>query len=129
MIQVVAALIRRGGKILICRRPAGKARALLWEFAGGKVEPGESGQQALMRECREELGITVRVGEVYDRVTPVYPDIAIELTLFNAEIAEGEAQPLEHSEIRWIAPEEFGSFDFCPADRDIIAKIAAEARG
>ena len=129
MIQVVAALIRRGGKILICRRPADKARALLWEFAGGKVEPGESRQQALVRECREELGITVRVGEVYDRVTHVYPDIVIELTLFNAEIAGGEAQPLEHSEIRWIAPEEIGSFDFCPADRDIIAKIAAEARG
>ena len=128
MTQVVAALIRRGGKILICRRPADKARALMWEFAGGKVEPGESKQQALMRECREELGITVRVGEVYDRVRHVYPDITIELTLFNAEIAGGEAQPLEHSEIRWIAPEEIGAFDFCPADRDIIAKIAAEAR-
>ena len=93
MTQVVAALIERDGKLLICQRPAHKARSLLWEFAGGKVEAGETAQQALIRECREELDVTVLVGEPYMRVEHVYPDISIELTLFRAAIERGEPRP------------------------------------
>ena len=124
MTQVVAALIGREGKLLICRRPAHKARALLWEFAGGKVEAGETKEEALVRECREELGIRVRVGAVYAEVTHVYPDLTIHLTLFRASVAEGEPQPLEHSEVRWVTPQEIEAFDFCPADREIVHMIA-----
>ena len=124
MTQVVAALIRRGGKILICRRPADKARALLWEFAGGKVEPGENGQQALMRECREELGIEVAACGVFAEVTHTYPDITVHLTLFFARILAGTPRLLEHTEMRWITPAEVRAYDFCPADEEILRKIA-----
>lgn len=124
--EVVAALIWREGKFLICRRPEGKARALLWEFVGGKVEAGESKRQALVRECREELGITVSAGEVFAEVTHEYPDIVVHLTLFESVIEEGEPQKLEHSEIKWIVPAEIPAYEFCPADKDILARIAAE---
>lgn len=124
--QVVAALIWREDKILICRRPANKARALLWEFPGGKVEAGETKQQALMRECREELGITVAPGSVYYEVTHTYPDITIHLTLFNCT-TQDEPQRLEHSELTWVLPQNITAYDFCPADKAIVAKIAAQA--
>lgn len=100
--QVVAALIWRGGKFLICQRPAHKARGLLWEFVGGKVEPGETKQQALVRECREELGIETAVGNVFMEVTHTYPDITVHLTLFHVSITQGEPQKLEHEDMRWI---------------------------
>ena len=116
MTEVVAALIWEGGKFMICRRPAHKARGLLWEFVGGKVEPGETKEQALIRECREELAITVAVEGVFTEVTHVYPDLMIHLTLFNARIAEGTPQKLEHNDIRWITPAETGKYEFCPAD-------------
>lgn len=124
--QVVAALIWREDKILICRRPANKARALLWEFPGGKVEAGETKQQALVRECREELGITVVPGSVYYEVTHTYPDITIHLTLFNCT-TQDEPQRLEHSELAWVLPQNVTAYDFCPADKAIVAKIAAQA--
>ena len=100
MTEVVAALIREGDKFMICQRPANKARGLLWEFVGGKVEPGETKAQALIRECREELAITVDVGSAFTEVTHVYPDLTIHLTLFNAAIASGTPQMLEHNDIR-----------------------------
>ena len=121
--EVVAALIWDGGRFLICQRPATKARALLWEFVGGKVEPGESRQQALVRECREELAITVAVEEVFTEVVHEYPDITIHLTLFHARIAEGTPQLLEHNDARWITPEEIPEYTFCPADEEILEKI------
>ena len=100
MTEVVAALIWDGERFLACRRPPNKARGLKWEFAGGKVEPGETKEQALVRECREELGITVSVGEVFMEVLHEYPDLTVHLTLFNAVIAEGTPQMIEHSDIR-----------------------------
>lgn len=100
--QVVAALIWHDGKFLICQRPAHKARGLLWEFVGGKVEPGETKQQALVRECREELGIETAVGDVFMEVTHTYPDITVRLTLFHVSITQGEPQKLEHEDMRWI---------------------------
>lgn len=124
MTEVVAALIREGVKFLICRRPAHKARGLLWEFVGGKVEPGESKEQALVRECREELAVTVDVGDVFLDVVHEYPDITVHLTLFNAVISDGIPQKLEHDDIRWITPDEISNYDFCPADKEILIKIA-----
>ena len=121
--EVVAALIWKGDKFMICQRPAHKARALLWEFVGGKVEPGETKEQALIRECREELAITLSVGDIFMDVTHEYPDITVHLTLFNATIAEGEPQKLEHNDIKWITPSEIPSYEFCPADKEMLCKI------
>ncbi len=123
MVEVVAALIWRGNEILICQRPANKARALLWEFVGGKVEPGETKEQALIRECKEELNILLSVGDVFTKVTHEYPDLTVHLTLFNATIAEGEPQKLEHNDIQWIKTSEISNYEFCPADEEILAKI------
>ena len=119
MTEVVAALIWRGGRFLICQRPAHKARGLLWEYVGGKVEPGETREQALVRECREELAVTVSVGEVFYEVVHEYPDLTIHLTLFHAGLDEQEITLLEHNDARWITPEEIPDYDFCPADGEI----------
>ena len=121
--EVVAALIWDNGKFMICQRPAHKSRGLLWEFVGGKVEPGETKEQALIRECQEELAITVSIGGVFMDVVHEYPDITVHLTLFNATIAEGVPQKLEHNDIQWISPVEIPSYDFCPADEEILKKI------
>ncbi|MCF0247776.1 MAG: (deoxy)nucleoside triphosphate pyrophosphohydrolase [Synergistes sp.] len=126
MVDVVAALIWRGGKFLICRRPENKARGLLWEFVGGKVEPGETKEAALVRECREELAVTVKPHDIYMTVVHEYPDITVRLTLFNAEIAEGEPQMIEHCDMRWITPCEIPQYDFCPADKDILKRLLEE---
>ena len=120
MTEVVAALIQKDGRFLICQRPAHKARGLLWEFVGGQVEPGESKAQALIRECREELGVTVTVQDVFMEVTHEYPDLTVHLTLFYARIAEGEPQKLEHNDLRWITPREIPQYPFCPADESIL---------
>ena len=121
--EVVAALIWQGNKFMICQRPVHKARGLLWEFVGGKVEPGETKEQALIRECREELAVTLSVGGVFMDVLHEYPDLTVHLTLFNATIAEGEPQKLEHNDIKWITPSEIQNYEFCPADEEILAKI------
>ena len=127
MVEVVAALIwgrdENKDKFLICQRPANKARALLWEFVGGKVEKGETNKQALIRECKEELNIMLNVGDVFMDVTHTYPDITVLLTLYNATIAEGEPQKLEHNDIKWITPAEIPNYNFCPADVEILQKL------
>ena len=123
MTQVVAALIWENDKFMICRRPVHKARGLLWEFVGGKVEKGETKQQALVRECTEELAITVSVGDVFMELTHEYPDLTVHLTLFNTTIAEGVPQLLEHCDLKWITPAEIEDYDFCPADEEILKKI------
>ena len=106
MTEVVAALIWDGDRFLICQRPAHKARGLLWEFVGGKVEPGETKEDALIRECREELDITLSVGDVFMEVTHEYPDLTVHLTLFHARIAAGVPKKLEHVDLQWITPAE-----------------------
>lgn len=123
--EVVAALIWDNDKFLICQRPAHKARALLWEFVGGKVEPGETKEQALIRECQEELAITLSVGDVFMDVVHEYSDITVHLTLFNATIVEGVPQKLEHNDINWITPAEIQHYDFCPADEEILKRLKA----
>ena len=129
MTEVVAALIWEGKKFMICQRPAHKARGLLWEFVGGKVEPGETKPQALIRECREELAVTVAVGDIFMEVVHEYPDLTVQLTLFNATIAQGVPQKLEHNDIRWITPREIPCYDFCPADEEILKRIIEVCHG
>ena len=123
MTEVVAALIWRGDKFMACQRPAHKARGLLWEFVGGKVESGESMEDALVRECKEELGVTVSVGRLFFDVVHEYPDLLVHLTVYDAEIVEGVPQRLEHNDIRWIRVGEIDSLEFCPADKDILIAI------
>ena len=123
MVEVVAALIWDNGKFMICQRPKHKTRALEWEFVGGKVEPNESKEDALIRECREELDITVEVGEVFMEVIHQYPDILVHLTLFHAGIASGTPKLLEHNDMRWITPNEIEAYNFCPADKEILERI------
>ena len=108
MVEVVAALIWDKDKFLICQRPANKARALLWEFVGGKVEKGETKEQAVIRECKEELNITLNVGDIFMEVVHEYPAIP---------------QKLEHNDIKWITPAEITNYNFCPADEEILEKL------
>ena len=121
--EVVAALIWRGERFLICQRPAHKARGLLWEFVGGKVEAGETKEQALIRECQEELSVTISVGDVFMEVAHRYPDLTVHLTLFNASIIHGVPQKLEHHDIRWITVNEIDKYVFCPADDEILKRL------
>ena len=123
MTEVVAALIWDGDRFMACQRPANKARALLWEFVGGKVEAGETREEALIRECKEELDVTVAVEDVFMEVTHEYPDLTVHLTLFNAKIAEGVPKKLEHNEIQWLTVEEIDGFSFCPADEEILKEL------
>ena len=127
MTEVVAALIWQENKFMICQRPANKARPLLWEFVGGKVEPGETKEQALIRECQEELNITLAVGDEFMDALHEYPEILVHLTVFNATILKGVPEKLEHNDIKWITPEEISNFEFCPADKDILKKITHES--
>ena len=124
--EVVAALLWREGRLLACRRPLGKARALLWEFAGGKVEEGESPEEALVRECREELGVSVTVGEPYAQTAYEYPDLSVRLTFFTCTLDGGEPQRLEHAELKWLLPEELKEYAFCPADAALIRRLEEE---
>ncbi len=126
--EVVAALIWDEGRFLICQRPAHKTRGLLWEFVGGKVERGESAEEALIRECREELAIEVKPCDVFMEVLHEYPDITVHLTLFNTLIVSGSVRLLEHNDSRWITRDEIDDYAFCPADTEILAAIKAAQR-
>ncbi len=121
--DVVAALIWQGNRFMICQRPAHKTRAMQWEFVGGKTEENESHTEALIRECHEEIAATIKVNNLFMEVDHEYPDIDITLYLYNCEIADGTVQMLEHNDIRWITPKEIPNYEFCPADKDILAKI------
>lgn len=126
MTDVAAALIEENGKIMICQRPKNKTRAMQWEFVGGKVENGETKAQALVRECMEEIGVTVEVGEEFMEVYHTYPDIDICLTLFKCKIVGGRPQKLEHNDIKWITRDQLDLFEFCPADKDILETLKNE---
>lgn len=123
MTEVVAALIWKDEKFMICQRPAHKARGLLWELVGDKVESGETKEQALIRECKEELDVLLYVGDVFMDVVHEYPDLTVHLTLFNAIISEGEPQQIEHNDIKWITANEIPNYEFCSADEEILRTI------
>lgn len=127
MTEVVAAIIWHEGRYLICQRPAHKARGLLWEFPGGKVEPGETREEAIIRECREELDTTLEPLDVFTEVTHQYPDLCIHLSFLRCRVQSGQPRALEHAAIRWIRPEEASAYDFCPADLSIAQALAREA--
>lgn len=126
MTQVVAALIWQGDRFMICQRPSHKTRALQWEFVGGKVEEGETREEALVRECQEELDVTVSVGKPIMTVTHTYPDITVCLTFFEAAILAGTPKKREHADIRFITPEEIPQYRFCPADEAFLKKLMEE---
>lgn len=128
MTEVVAALIWDKNRFLACQRPPHKKRGLLWEFVGGKVEPGETKEAALIRECKEELAITVVPQDIFMEVTHEYPDLTVHLTLYNTVILEGTIQLLEHADARWITAEEIPQYNFCPADEEILLCIMKKMR-
>lgn len=123
MVKVVAALIWKEDRFMICQRPAHKARGLLWEFAGGKVEQGETDEEALIRECKEELDIEIGTKDIFMSLVHNYPDMEVNLILFNAYIKSGEPKLLEHNDIKWITTAEIHKYDFCPADEEILKKL------
>jgi mutator protein MutT len=123
VILVVAAIIRREGKFLITRRPGNVHLAGLWEFPGGKVEEGESLQEALLREILEEIAVQVAVGAEFFQIEHQYPTRSVRLHFFDCTIVSGEPQAIEVSEIRWVAPHELQAYAFPEADRELIARL------
>ena len=123
MVEVTAALAVRDGRFLICQRPGSKKRAFLWELPGGKVEKGETPEQALAREIREELGTGIRDLSYYTETVCAYPDLTIRLLVYRCEM---EAAPvlLEHRSAAWISPEKIPDYAFCPADAEVMKEIA-----
>lgn len=121
MLEVSAAVIWQKGRVLICQRPAGKSRGLLWEFPGGKLEPGETAEQCILRECREELGVTLTAPQTLAVLCYRYPDVTVRLHFFTARIAAGEPTCKEHNALAWAAPEELAGYPFCPADAEMLA--------
>lgn len=122
MIEVVAALIWNDAhdELLICQRAAHKAQGSMWEFVGGKVEPGETKEEALVRECKEELDITLNVEHFVMDVVHTYPDITVHLTLFAVTVAFGTPQLIEHQAMAWVSPRTLLDYTFCPADMELI---------
>jgi 8-oxo-dGTP diphosphatase len=127
MITVVAALIRDDGKLLVCQRKRGTSFAMMWEFPGGKVKPGETLEQALVRELEEELGAKVTIGSEVYRAQHRYAELsdAIELIFFNAHLDPNKVQNLVFEQIGWIHASELPSMNFLPADRELIEKLAS----
>lgn len=123
MVDVTAAVIVRGGRVLLCQRPKGKSCAGLWEFPGGKVESGETLAACLARECREELGVCLRVGRTLCAVTRG----ELRITFLLAEIAQGQPQLREHSAMIWATPEQARAYALCPSDREALPSLDLEA--
>ncbi len=124
IIEVVGAIIRDGDRYLVGQRAATKSQGGLWEFMGGKIEPGETPEDALARECREELALEIENERIIDSVIHDYPEKTIRLTLISCTPKPGSTPTaLEHQQIRWVAREEMDAIPFCPADRDLIAKL------
>ena len=122
-IEVVAAIIRENGRILITQRPDNVHLARLWEFPGGKVEHCESLEIALQREIREELGIKIHVDDEFFTIDHDYPTKSVRLHFFNCTVLEGEAQSLGVSALQWINPQDLCNYQFPPADAELIVKL------
>ena len=123
IIEVVGAIIRDGDRYLVGQRAANKAQGGLWEFMGGKIEPGETPEQALARECREELDLEIEDEHIIDSVIHDYPEKTIRLTLISCSPKSGSVpKALEHQQIRWVTRSEMDALDFAPADRELIRK-------
>ena len=125
MTEVAAAIIKNNfGEILICKRGPGGSTAYLWEFPGGKKEPGETLPECLLRECQEELCAQIKVGEIYTTATYDYPEGIIDFTFFVAYLQSYEIKITVHEEAIWVKPENLKQYDFCPADIRIIEMLS-----
>jgi len=122
-VEVSAALIFRDGKVLITRRHAGSHLGGLWEFPGGKREPGESFEQCLLRELREELGVESSVGELFEEVTHTYPEKTVRLKFFICRLLQGEPQPLGCAAVKWVSQSELDEYAFPAADTKLLEKL------
>lgn len=123
IIEVVGAIIKYGDRYLVGQRAANKAQGGLWEFMGGKIEQGETPEQALARECREELNLEIEDERIIDSVVHEYPEKTIRLTLISCSPKSGSIpKALEHQQIRWVTRAEMDALDFAPADRELIQK-------
>lgn len=127
VIDVSAGLIFRDGTLLITQRHANDHLGGLWEFPGGKREPGESFEQCLVRELEEELGIRVEVGAELEDLTHAYPEKRVRLKFFKCRLLSGEPRPLGCSQLRWVAPAELERFDFPEADARLLLRLASDA--
>ena len=129
MVHVSAAIIRNeNGDILACKRGPGGVCAYLWEFPGGKQEPGESEEECLLRECEEELGVTLIIEDVFARTVHAYPDRKIAFTFYNARIKEGTPTLIVHEQLRWMPAQDMREEEFCPADDVIIQDLKRDIR-
>jgi mutator protein MutT len=124
-IDVAAALIFHKGKLLITQRRPDDHLPNLWEFPGGKIEKGETFEQCLVREIREELGIDIAVGELVEDLTHTYPEKTVRLCFFKCALISGEAKPIHVQDLRWITREELGNFEFPAADAKLITRLQA----
>ena len=128
IVDVVGAIIKDGDRYLVGQRAANKAQGGLWEFMGGKIEPGETPEQALARECREELALEIEDERIIDSVVHEYPEKTIRLTLISCSPKPGSIpKALEHQQIRWVTVSEMRGIPFAPADSELIDKLFVEA--
>jgi 8-oxo-dGTP diphosphatase len=124
IIQVTAALIRKDEKLLICQRGADGELPLLWEFPGGKLEAGETLEECLIRECKEELDVDIRITGIYAKTEYQYPKRTVALAFYSADIVQGEIKPIVHNDVKWVLPDELKDFEFCPADVEIVKELS-----
>lgn len=128
MIQVTAAIIQRDGKLLICQRPIGKHCELLWEFPGGKIESGETPEECLIRECREELDCTVEIEQAVQEIKYEYSDITVNVHFYLCKLLDGEPSCIEHNDIKWHTLDEIAELTLCPADKILLNFVAYKIR-
>ena len=125
-LAVVAGIVERGGETLVCRRPAKSNQGLLWEFPGGKIEKGESPEEALTRELKEELGIDVSVTSIYDARITEYPEKTVLILFYKAKIEKGEPVPIEEDAVKWVSGKEALTLPFAPADSPVAERLFGE---
>lgn len=126
VMEVAAALVFRDGRLLVTQRPPGRRFAGLWEFPGGKREPGESWEACLRREIREELACDIAVGAAFDEVVHPEPDKTLHLRFFLCRLGAGEPQPLECAAVAWVGRGELAALEFPPADTALLTRLARE---
>jgi len=128
-VEVVAGILLEEGEVLLGRRTAGQAFPLQWEFPGGKVEPGETPEAALVREFREEVGIAIEVGDLYDEIEYDRPDrpLRIRVRFYLARRLSGVPRPLEVAEVAWVRLEDLPAMDFIPFNRSVVGRLAGKS--
>ncbi len=124
-VVVAAAVVLRDGCVLLTRRAKGQHLAGMWEFPGGKLEPGESPEETLVRECREECGIDIEVGEILDVTHHRYPEKDVLLLFYRCALRGGEVQHLQVADHAWVPPGELDRYELPPADERVVACIQA----